>query len=388
MVKGEKLWTPEVLKTKLSVCLFKWIAIINVEKKMKKVAFIGGYWAPNIGNAFFNLGANYVLNQIFEPENVTMVFDQPAYITQWNTNKGNPPWAIDYWSHLNVDYVCLLGPVLTKAFLPIWKQCLDKLKERGIKYMILSAGMMKYDKNVIQEIKSYFKINPPYVMTTRDTDTYKTFKEDVSNIYDGICFAFFMPECYKPISTDLTPLMAINFDKIDEPHIYIDEPEKPADILFEFENQKISMKFGGVFSKLGLKTDRFTDAIVYAMSPLPRGKRPVKIGKYNIIRTDHRFAPMFMRKVYRYNNSFCADIPHTYANIYAEAEITLSDRVHACAVTLAYGNAAYLFAKTGRSSLLHRVGAVGIEDHPVKIDLDYLNNEKSKMIQWLKSIKY
>ena len=353
---------------------------------MKKVAYIGGYWSPNIGNAFFNLGADYVLKQVFGNENVTMVFDQPAYITQWNTNKGNPPWAIDYWSHLNVDYVCLLGPVLTRAFLPIWKKTLDKLKTRGIRYMILSAGMMKYDETVIAEIKEYFKTNPPYVMTTRDTDTYDTFKDCLENIYDGVCFAFFMPDCYQPVSTDLPPLMAVNFDKIDEPYIYIDEPEKKTDISFDFNGQTVGMKFGGLFSRLGLKTDRFTDALVYAMSPLPRRKRPATIGKYTVIRTDHRFSPMFMRKVYRYDNSFCADIPHTYANIYAEAELTLSDRVHACAITLAYGNSAFLFAKTGRSALLHRVGAVDIEKHPVKIDLDYLNNEKLKMINWLKNV--
>lgn len=355
---------------------------------MKKVAFIGGYWAPNIGNAFFNLGAEYVLKQVFGEENVTMVFDQPAYITQWNTNKGNPPWAIDYWSHLNVDYIVLLGPVITKAFLNIWKPTLDRLQKRGIRYLILSAGMMKYDSEVIREVKNYFSENPPYVMTTRDRDTYEVFKDCIKNIYDGICFAFFVPDCYKPISTDLKPVLAVNFDKIDEPRIFIDQPGQKADIAFDFEGEHIGMKFGGLMSKIGLKTDRFTDALVYAMSPLPRGKRPTKIGKYNVIRTDHRFSPMFMRKVYRYDNSFCADIPHTYANIYAEAELTLSDRVHACALTLAYGNAAYLFAKTGRSALLKRVGAKGIEDHPVRIDMDQLKEEKRKLIEWLKQIEY
>lgn len=354
---------------------------------MKKVAYIGGYWAPNIGNAFFNLGADYVLKKVFGDDNVTMVFDQPAYITQWKTEKGNPPWAIDYFAHLNVDYVVLLGPVITKSFLAIWKPTLDKLKERNIGYMILSAGMMKYDDKVIKEVKEYFRENPPYAMTTRDRDTYDMFKDTVERIYDGVCFAFFIPDCYKPISTDLKPVMAVNFDKIDEPFIYMDEENKKTDITFDYDGHKIGMKFG-LMSRIGLKTDRFTDAIVYMKSPLPRGKRPDKIGKYNVIRTDHRFSPMFMRKVYRYNNSFCADIPHTYANIYAEAELTLSDRVHACAVTLAYGNAAYLFAKTGRSALLKRVGAEGIEDHPVKIDLQYLNDEKNKMIEWLKSIEY
>ena len=123
-------------------------------------------------------------------------------------------------------------------------------------------------------------------------------------------------------------------------------------------------------------------------SPLPRRKRPDKIGDYNIIRTDHRFSPMFMRKVYRYNNSFCSDIPHTYLNLYAETKLTISDRVHACAATLAYGNSAFLLAKTGRSALLSRIGAIEVTDHPVKIDMDYLNSEKEAMVNWLKSIDY
>ncbi len=355
---------------------------------MKKVAFIGGYWSPNIGNAFFNMGADYVLKKVFGDENVTMVFDQPAYITQWKTDKGNPPWALDYFAHLEVDYVVLLGPAITKSFLNIWKTTLDTLKNRGIKYMILSAGMMKYDDNVIDDVKNYFKTNPPYVMTTRDRETYEIFKSSIKNIYDGICFAFFVPDCYKPISTDLKPVMAVNFDKIDEPYIHIDKIGEKYDNEFDFEGQHIGLKFKSIFSKLALKTDRFTDAIVYATSPLPRGKRPVKIGKYNVIRTDHRFAPMFMRKVYRYDNSFCADIPHTYANIYAEAKLTLSDRVHACAITLAYGNSAYLFAKTGRSSLLKRVGATDIENKPVKLDMNYLQQEKDSLVDWLKNINY
>lgn len=351
---------------------------------MKRVACINGYWCTNIGNAFFNLGGEYVLKQVFGEENVHMIFDQTAYI---NHGKKNIEQAIDYYAHLNVDYVVLLGPVLTRSFLNVWQKTLDILQKRGIGYMILSAGTMKNDAEAIGKIKEYFKKNPPYVITTRDRDTYEEFRESVERIYDGICFAFFVPDCYKPVSTDLKPVMAVNFDKIDEPHIYMDQ-DKPADIVFDFNDHKISMKFKGLFSKLGLKTDRFTDALVYLMSPLPRGKRPEKIGEYTVIRTDHRFSPMFKRKAFRYSNSFCADVPQAYANIYAEAELTLSDRVHACAIALAYGNSAYLFAKTGRSALLKRVGAEGIEEHPVKIDLAKLEAEKKELIAYLKSLEF
>ena len=353
----------------------------------KKVAYIGGCWSTNVGNGFFNLGADYVLKRVFESENVNMVMDQSAFTPGWRRKKGNIPLAVDYWEHLNVDYIVLLGPILSEAFLAIWKPTLDKLKSRNIRYMILSAGMMKYDDKVISEIKAYFKKNPPYAMTTRDHETYEMFKDDVPRIYDGICFAFYVPDYYKPFMTDFGDVMALNFDKIDEPIFYVDEPKQRVDAEFEFEGHHYGMKFKGL-AGICLKTDRFTDALIYASSLLPRSRRPEKIGDFTVIRPDHRYNPMFIRKVFRYPNSFCADIPHTYANIYANSKLTVSDRVHACALTLAYGNSAYLLAKTGRSGLLTRVGAEKITEHPVKIDMQYLDSEKNKLIQWLRGIDW
>ena len=353
----------------------------------KKIAYIGGCWSTNIGNGFFNLGADYVLKQVFGNDNVNMVMDQSAFTPGWTRKKGNIPWAINYWEHINVDYVVLLGPILSKAFLAIWKPTLEVLKRRKIRYMIMSAGMMKYDDNVISEIKEYFVENPPYVITTRDQITYEMFKDSVPQIYNGVCFAFFVPDYYKPFTTNYGDVMALNFDKIDEPYIYVDELDKKVDTEFEFDGHNYGLKFSGL-AQIGLKTDRFTDALIYIASLLPRSKRPKTMGNFTIVRPDHRYNPMFIRKVFRYPNSFCADIPHTYANIYANAKLTISDRVHACALTLAYGNSAYLLAKTGRSELLARVGAEDISKHPVKIDLDYLNNEKEKLIDWLKKIEW
>ena len=357
---------------------------------MKKVAYVGGYWCPNIGNGFFNLGADYVLKQVFGDENVTMVFDQPAGITQWKTEKGNPPNAIDYIGHLDVDYVVLLGPVISRSFLNMWRPSIEKLAKCGTRYMILSGGMMKYNDEVLNEIKSFFKEYPPYVLTTRDRSTYNEFKDFADHAYDGVCFAYFTPDAYKPVpTTGLSPYIAVNFDKVFEPEIRINDPQSGrSDKSFEFEGDRFDLKFMKMFTQTGLKTDRITDALVYALAPFPHKKRPDKIGKYTLIRTDHRYSPMFMNKVYRYSNTFCADIPHTYLNIYSQAALTISDRVHACAVTLAYGNSAMFFAKTGRDELLERVGADGIHDHPVKIDLENLKKEKNALVSWLKNIEY
>ena len=105
-----------------------------------------------------------------------------------------------------------------------------------------------------------------------------------------------------------------------------------------------------------------------------------------MFRTDHRFHPHYRNKIYNQNNSFCSDLPYGYLDIYANSELTLSDRVHACAVTMAYGHSAMLFAKTNRVGLLERVGAKDISKHPVSLDLMLINVEKEKMINWLSEI--
>ena len=103
-----------------------------------------------------------------------------------------------------------------------------------------------------------------------------------------------------------------------------------------------------------------------------------------VVRTDQRSHPHFRSKVYAHNNSFCADVPYGYINLYANSQLTLSDRVHSCAVTLAFGHSAMLFVKTNRVGLLERVGAGEITKRPVQIDTEKLKAEKEQMVEWLK----
>ena len=357
----------------------------NQQPSQKTAAIVSGYWCTNIGNAFFNKGAEYILKKILGEDNVHLVFDSPAYISSFARIKESPKNALNYVEHLDVDYLVLLGPVLSASFLHIWKETLDALAKKGTKYLILSAGMMKHNANIISEIKSYFRANPPHAITTRDEDTYDEFKDCGCPIYNGICFAFFVPEAIHRVPASFSPYIALNFDKIDEPVINVNKVHSKSDMEFTFENDDFSLRFTSLTSRICLKTDRMTDALIYLSSLLPHKTRPTKLGKYDIIRTDHRFSPMVKRKVYKYANSFCSDLPETYANLYAGARLTLSDRVHACAIALAYGNHAFLFAKTNRSALLERVGAAQITTQPTCIDLENLRNEKEKLLNWLTS---
>lgn len=353
-----------------------------------KVAYCTGFWCTNVGNGFFSLGVEHVLRKVFGAENVIVVSDRQTYTNAVGKRLYPDKKQLEYIADLDVDMVVLAGPVLSKYFLLLWKDILIKLQARGIRYMLLSAGMMKLNAQEADEILEFFRQCPPYVLMSRERKTFDLFAEPCVNAYDGICFAFFAPEV-NPKTSILSsePYMVMNFDKIDEPKLWCGNASKErADCSFVLNDQTFYLKYPAFYASHALKTDRFTDALVYVMSMLPPGHREDGVGGYKIIRTDHRFHPHYRSKIYRYNNSFVSDIPQPYLALYSSSVCTLSDRVHACAVTMAYGNSAMLFAKTDRVGLLERVGANEVCQSAVKLDLKQLAKEKREVVYYLENI--
>ena len=349
-----------------------------------KVAYSTGFWCTNIGNSFFSLGVEYVLKQLLGSENVTLVSDYQTYTTAYGKRLYPHKNQLEYISSLDIDYLVLAGPVISRYFLLLWKDILLRLKNRGIGYIILSAGTMKLDESSEQEVISFFKECPPYIIVSREHETYEAYGKYAMNSYDGICFSFFTPDYYSPCGIDLGKSYWVsNFDKIIEPEIWVDNSDKKHTHEFDFAGKRYYINSPNSASK---KTDRFTDALIYIQSVLPAPHRPDAVGDYLIVRTDNRFHPHFRNKIYSLGNSFCADVPYGYINLYANSQLTLSDRVHSCAVTLAFGHSAMLFVKTNRVGLLDRVGAVDITKRPVTIDLNALSEEKNNMVEWLKSV--
>lgn len=353
-----------------------------------KAAYCTGFWCTNIGNGFFSLGVEYALKKILGEKNVTVVSDLQTYTTSYGKRLYADRNQLEYISSLDVDYIVLAGPVISRYFLPLWKDILLKLKERGTGYMLLSAGVMKLSSGESDSIKDFFRECPPYILSSRDETTYEQFGQYAVHAYNGICFSFFAPDYYTPAGMNgLNPYVVYNFDKINEPELWkAGEGKKKCSGRFEFEGDEYQFAYPRWLTALTSKTDRFTDAIIYATSILPARKHEDRLGAFRAIRTDHRFHPHFRRKIYRQNNSFVADLPYGYLNLYANAKLTLSDRVHACAVTLAYGHSAMLFARTNRHGLLERVGADGICEKPVRLDMARLEDEKHKMLEWLKAV--
>lgn len=227
-----------------------------------KVAYCTGFWCTNIGNGFFSLGVEHVLKKVLGEKNVTVVSDFQTYTTSYGKRLYVDQNQLEYISALDVDYVVLAGPVISKYFLGLWKDILLKLKERGIGYIILSAGTMKMNETARQEIKAFFKECPPYAISSRDESVYREFGAYAKYAYNGICFSFFTPDCYSPAGmSGLSPYVVYNFDKIDEPEIWKDNGDGKASAQqFEYEGSTYKIAYPKWLTALSAKTDRFTDA--------------------------------------------------------------------------------------------------------------------------------
>lgn len=346
-----------------------------------RVALVSGFWGQNIGNAFFNIGGKWILDQIFGPENVAFVQDQPGYRTFNNQSKGNPRHDIGLLSYLDVDFLILQGPMLTDFFPSLWRDTFDALLKRGTKIILLSAAFFRYTESERARCQEFLRDYPPHLMVTRDQITYETIAEWNVKSYNGIDSGFFVSDAYRPFDLSLQPYVAVNFDRYPEPQFAVDDTTfDPYDGQFECHGQHWrhrTPKMQSWFSKKG-KWQAYVGAL------LDRRRLAGRLGGYLVLRPEHRFNPHVTWKIYQRPNAIASDEPFTYFNVYANASLTLADRVHACVATLAYGKPAMLFTPSPRAVLFDRLGLVDIRKRPVTLDPDRLWDEKHRQRQFLR----
>ena len=345
--------------------------------KSPRIGVLTGYWSTNIGNAFFQLGAVYALQQAYPGAHVFPIGDQPGY---WNTSAGNPDNALDYAKHLDLDALVILGPYVRPEMNGIVSDLIRTQHEKGAKIMVLAAGMMQYDPGTIELSRSLMKECPPHIFTTRDTETYNALGDLAEFAFDGVDVATFVSDLFPKVPTDLEPYIAVNFDQIPEPLISTDPGfSGRVDRSFDFEGQSWKVQHPKKRTALCYKHR----AYIFLDSLLGLNKGPERLDGKLIVRTDHRYNPFLMKKNYRASNIYSGDVPYSYLNIYANADLTISNRVHACVATVAYGNPAMLFTRSPRAYLLKRLGLDKIKDEPQRVDLAFLSDEKAKLIAWL-----
>jgi hypothetical protein len=351
-----------------------------------RIALVSGFWGQNIGNAFFNIGGKWILQQVFPDHDVDFIQDQPGLRTFHNQSKGNPKNDIELLRFLKVDYIVLQGPMLTVNFRALWERTFAALTKRGTRIILLGAALFKHTEQEIEANHQFLREYPPFLMSTRDHYTYEAFKDICPKIYSGIDSAFFCPKVYNPFDLAIEPYVTVNFDRFPEPNITVaprraDKLEGPFDRNFEI----LGHQWGLRQPKLQMRFSLKGKAWAYIGALLDRRKLPKEIAGYTIVRPEHRFNPHITWKIYRQPNAVASDEPFTYFTVYAGASLTLSDRVHACVATLAYGKPAMLFTPSPRARLFERLGMNAIRERPVTLNLDYLERERQAELEFLKT---
>ena len=180
-------------------------------------------WSTNIGNAFFAEGIKYVLQRAIPNCRAVMLTDQAAFLNLMPGRKyrHEPPNSLRYLDHIRPDYVVVAGSCLAELFPRIWGQSFRQLCQAGTIVLLIGAGRYEHTGKEIEVCRDLLKQYPPYVFISRDRQTYQVFRDVSKYSYDGIDCAYFAPEVFEPIKTDLPPYIVLNFDTTPEPLIQV-----------------------------------------------------------------------------------------------------------------------------------------------------------------------
>lgn len=318
-----------------------------------KVGYIGGFWATNIGNSFYNIGMLNLLGRAFGNDNVFFIPDPP----QWYWPKLKKDYKII--ENLDLDLFIVSGPCLCKDLINIYNDIFDSLTKKGKKISFISAGAAEYTEEeaiLVARFLNKFKIE---FIITRDNSTYNLYKDKVNtNIIDGICTSMFLND-------SITFLPNIN----DEYIIYNFHPRKEP--VINLKNNNWSYKHS-IFSPLQKEL---------------LGRKIIRTNNSTFVSNNIFFQSH--DKMFKEKLTYYSDLPYGYFALLNSAKYVFSDRVHTCAAALIFGNKAMYIkgsrhSRDGRNKLFSRLGVENIYNEPVRLDFIFVNEEKEKMLYFLK----
>jgi len=277
-------------------------------------------WRSNIGNGFIDIGLEWIIKECCPHAEVIRVGTPrilPSVLegTSWRTFLPRKllPQSIrevlrrrlimeakipfEYAQYIgNIDIVFVGGNIFT-GYIDIFIPLLLRLKEKGSKIVLCGVGGDTYSSIEQKESRAFLAKLKPDIFISRDLISYQLYSNFGKYSWNGIDCAYFVSEAYQSIKIKKNYIVA-NFDNIKEPNI--PNPEN-----------------------------------------LP------------IVRTHHTY--FIKREWVKQSNFFISDFPEDYLNMYANAQLIFTDRIHTSVVAKAYGRPYRFFGKTKRISVLERV---------------------------------
>ena len=324
----------------------------------------------NIGEGWYRFGLIKMLEKHF-PEHT--IYEGSggmdlAFKIHSDTRKKN---MLNLREYESADLHILAGPILGH-FTQGWTDTIQKWHDRGEKYALVSISGTNLSRQKVADLSAFFEKYPPLFMATRDTQTYSIFKEYVPYIYDGICTSWLVDLNYEvPILKMDRPYFISSFYTEEEPKYSLIDDNKSVDL----ENLNVVHRknhFG-----LPYKYSRWFNCW---------NEQQDSLGGMKIVRTIQDIGMRFNRLNYAMPNSFVSYNLLHYLELAKSAEFTVSDRVHACAISLACGRPAWFLFETPRAGIYTRLG-LDYHSNNGKLlppDRDLLLYEQSKLVSYIK----
>ena len=309
------------------------------------VAMYMGSWPQNIGNAFFDLGAEAQMRLSLPEERIIRTGGAVHWMfNNSDTSKfhllprklqtllprrfernGN---SLELGQLISARLIVFAGMSVCKEFADNNGPTFEMFKKNGGKILGLGVGASNYSSDDVNPFIRMCEQIGGISLITRDENTFKLLEGKIEILHRGIDSAFFLPEYFPKPSLINNNFYVSNFDSMPEPN---------------FVTQK------------------------------------------NPLRTHHDLWGPLPKRYINAANTVVSDIPEDYLSIYSNADTTYSDRVHACVATLAYGNSAQFFGKTQRAKLFTEVG---IEDIGTlsRLDLEELSLIKRSQLELIKKL--
>ena len=327
-------------------------------------------WATNVGNLFIDLGSIQSLKMAVPQSKVHNVsgsarrlFEDRYYGLRkkimekimFTSAIGKPiigrerwdyhvsrvhDWALkadkslenlfDLGLYMKADYAVISGCVLNDYTVRRYGSTLLNLKRKNVKIIFNGVGGSSYRTSELNIIRKFLRKIKPYAFISRDVQAFKNYQDLARYSYNGVDCAFFVNDFFQPVELELPKYAVLTFDQQPEPNLRLD----------------------------------------YDL----------------IIRTHHKLLGRIPKEYFDKPNTLISDSVEDYFNIYANADVLHSDRVHACVATLSFGRACKLYHETVRSLLLDRVGLEEIKIKIVYPDTYRIEKEKGKQITFLSEI--
>lgn len=314
----------------------------------------------NVGDGWYQYSLYYLLKALYPEHNVTMG-EGPIKRSFRITSKKQLNNALNLLDWQRADIHIYSGPML-RSLISDYGNKIKKIKENGASYAFISVSGTAMSEKEKAALGEFLRKYPPLLFSTRDEETYNNFKEYVPVAYNGICTAFLVDKTIPLNTFELDqPFFVSSFYMENEPFYGVKNGETVSIETLQVKHQ--SNKFGLPF--------KFARHLNY------KSPQQQEVGSYKIVRLIQNLNTKFNHINFALPNSFISFNPITYLEVIKSAKFVVSDRVHACATSLACGNPARFLFETPRAGIFSRMNIDYKSNNgimypiPSKIDEEY-----------------